>query len=429
MLWTMIAPLRLGLVGLLLFPSVVFAQGSKVTINSDLVLEVNGKKTFPIGFTMPPAPDAKAPGGRPAFEEWRDAGATFFRTGPSNKVQWDEWLPTERKYMDVAAKHGMYTLPWLKELAHIEEGAAKKEEQLRKLVNEFKDHPGLGCWKGDDEPEWGKKPIPPLKKAYDVVKELDPNHPMWIVQAPQGTVDSMRRYAGVLDITGQDVYPISYPPGIHSNLKNTEISLVGDHARLMQDVTLGKQPVWMTLQISWSGVVKEGRTLRMPTFHEQRYMTYHSIVNGSRGIIYFGGHNKEAMPPRDVALGWNWTYWENVLKRVVLEIGDKSPLFPALVAPASEMKVTVKHANVEFTQAKQVEFIVREAGDDVFLIACKRDPGTILVRFDGLPASATEGEVIFEAPRKVKLDGKGTFHDWFAPYEVHVYRFRRANAG
>ena len=44
------------------------------------------------------------------------------------------------------------------------------------------------------------------------------------------------------------------------------------------------------------------------------------------------------------------------------------------------------------------------------------------VEFAGLPASAAKGEVIFEDPRSVEAkDGK--FADWFAPYEVHVYRF------
>jgi NAD(P)-dependent dehydrogenase (short-subunit alcohol dehydrogenase family) len=40
----------------------------------------------------------------------------------------------------------------------------------------------------------------------------------------------------------------------------------------------------MVLQISWSGVLNPGKTLRMPTFPEERFMTYQAIINGARGI-------------------------------------------------------------------------------------------------------------------------------------------------
>ena len=56
-------------------------SGSQVTINHDTVLVIDGKKVFPIGFTMPPPPDGKAPNGRNGIEELRHAGATFLRTG------------------------------------------------------------------------------------------------------------------------------------------------------------------------------------------------------------------------------------------------------------------------------------------------------------------------------------------------------------
>ncbi len=46
-----------------------------MAINQDMVLELEGKKIFPIGFTMPPPPDGRTPEGKHAIEELRDAGA------------------------------------------------------------------------------------------------------------------------------------------------------------------------------------------------------------------------------------------------------------------------------------------------------------------------------------------------------------------
>jgi hypothetical protein len=45
------------------------------------------------------------------------------------------------------------------------------------------------------------------------------------------------------------------------------------------------------------------------------------------------------------------------------------------------------------------------------------------VAFSGLPASAGDGEVLFESPRRVQAKD-GEFTDWFGPFEVHIYRFK-----
>jgi hypothetical protein len=293
---------------------------------------------------------------------------------------------------------------------------------LRTLIERFRDHPGMGAYYPIDEPEWGKHPIEPMVRAYKIIKELDPHHPVWIVQAPRGTVESMRRYHVACDFTGADIYPIGYPPGEHSELPNNDISLVGDHTRIMMDVAQGKLPVWMCLQVAWSGVTKEGRTLRMPTFAQERFMTYQAIINGSRGLVFFGGHVEKALSDEDKKLGWNWTFWRRALRPVFEEIGEKSPLYPALIAPNSKLPV----------KGIDVEFCVREVGDDLFILACKPGGETKEIRFRGLPVDISEGEVLYESPRKVKaevIEEKGQkeaiLTDWFAPYDVHVYRFRR----
>jgi hypothetical protein len=63
--------------------------GSRVAINPDGVLVIDGQKVFPIGFTMPPPPEGKAPNGQEAIAELSDAGATFLRTGAMGGP-WDE---------------------------------------------------------------------------------------------------------------------------------------------------------------------------------------------------------------------------------------------------------------------------------------------------------------------------------------------------
>src|SRR2546422_8996032 len=83
---------------------------TKVIINSDNVLEINGRKVFHIGFDLPPPPEAKAYNGRNGIEELRDAGATFLQTGPGGGESWadDAVLAREQKWQDAAAQSGLH---------------------------------------------------------------------------------------------------------------------------------------------------------------------------------------------------------------------------------------------------------------------------------------------------------------------------------
>ncbi|HEV8606747.1 MAG TPA: hypothetical protein VGQ99_15335 [Tepidisphaeraceae bacterium] len=397
----------------------LFSTGTlaaRCIINEDMVFVIDGKKVFPIGFTMPPPPDGKTPAGKNAIDELHDAGATFLRTGVM-ATNWDEaTFDLQQKWLDAAGRNGMYVVFNLREASSIDPKKPKSEELLRKIIAKFKDHPALACWKGIDEPQWGKHPIEPMVNAYKLIKQLDPDHPLWVNHAPRGEIEDLRPYNITLDITGADIYPIGYPPGTHSLRPNKQMSMVGDYTRLMIDVAENKKPVCMVLQIAWSGVIKEGKTLRFPSFAEERFMTYQSIINGSRGLLYFGGHIGKACTPEDAKLGWNWTFWNRVLRPVIEEIGDKSPLYPALTAPNSKLPIKCT--------GEGMEFLVRETNDSVFILACKREGPTIQAKFTGLPTNFSTAEVLYESPRTVEAKN-GTFTDWFAPFDVHVYSFRK----
>jgi hypothetical protein len=393
------------------------ALANEAKINPDMVLVIDGKPVFPIGFTMPPPPDSTAPNGKNGIAELSDAGATFLRTGVMGKEWSDQAIAEEKAWQDAAAKYGMHCWVFLRELGSIESEAAGKEALLRKVVTSFRGHPGMGVWKGVDEPEWGKHPLPPMIRAREIIRELDPNHPLAATHAPRGTVESLQRYNATADITGADIYPVGYPPGTHSLKTNKNISMVGDYTRTMMEVADGKMPVWMILQIAWSGVIKPEKTLRFPTFAEERFMVYQAIINGARGLMFFGGHLEKGWAASDHAGKWNWTFWNRVLRPVIEEIGSKSLLYPALVAPDSKLPIKA-------SGTPEIEFCVRETGADLFLLACKREGATINAEFSGLPEWAGEGEVLFEATRKV-LAKNGKFKDWFGPFEVHVYRFRK----
>jgi hypothetical protein len=162
-------------------------------------------------------------------------------------------------------------------------------------------------------------------------------------------------------------------------------------------------------------------------------MAYQAIVNGARGLVFFGGDLTAVMRPRDAQLGWNWTFWTLVLKPLLIELSSPS-VRPALVAP------TV--AGVQ-ASAADVELTARDDGTFLYVIAVRRS-GTLTnrVTISGLPhrrngTPISGGEVVFEyaqAPLPPPTDptkqvfrrigvANGSLSDWFGPHDTHVYRF------
>ena len=146
-------------------------------------------------------------------------------------------------------------------------------------------------------------------------------------------------------------------------------------------------------------------------------MIYQATIDGARSLIDFGGNVPGCLGEEDRPYGWNWKFYRRVLEPVLEEFRPQSPLYPALIAPNSSLPVHVEGGS-------GLEFTVREAGDYLYILAAKREGETLQYTFTGLPHGITDGEVLFESPRHVKVED-GKFTDWFGPNEVHVYRFRR----
>jgi hypothetical protein len=386
---------------------------------------------FPIGLSNGPPPNGLA---RVAA-----AGVNVIRIGR------DDWsagglasqIATEKANLDSLHAHGLRGWLWLGELTNLPpEPGSDRERVLARVADGLQGHPALAAYKGEDEPRnpfRGKNWIRPdgLVRGYNRLKQIDADHPLVIIQAPIGTPAQLRPYIPAFDVTGADVYPVSYPPATHTQTANRDISVVGDVTKRMVSVAGGK-PVWMTLQIVWSGVIPSrqapGHVPRYPSLPAQRFMAYQAIVNGASGLMFFGGHLTEIAPPEDAAAGWNWTFWERVLAPVVEELSSPT-IAPALTAPKARASIRTATAGVELA--------ARRAGRFLYVIALRRSGGVSRVRFTGLPAGVSAGEVLFEYEqlplpppitaghqvfRRITVSG-GAFSDWFAAHDVHVYRF------
>ena len=416
---------------------------SIVAIDSAGCLAIDGQNVFPLRLSEAPSVDGKTRDGRDAWAEVASAGANFVRTGLRDwsLPQIDNQILAERARMDAAAAQGMYCWPRLGNAGDLPPAPAGgqpsvKEQLLVKIANGLKTHPALGAYKGVDEPAWGGVPPDGLARARTKLRTIDPDHPVVITQAPLGSGASLVPYRPAFDITGADIYPVAYPPGQHSDLPNKDISVVGYVTKKMVAAAGGK-PIWMTLQIAWSGISPNQQrpdlVPRFPTLQEERFMAYQAIVDRARGLVFFGGQLTQVMRPRDAQLGWNWTFWELVLRPLLVELTSPSVL-PALIAPVAQAAVTASAADIELT--------ARRSGNFLFVIGVRRGGTTSRVTFSGLPpkqggAQLTVGQVMFEyaqdpLPPPIQPDKQqfryvqvqnGGFKDWFGPHDVHVYRF------
>ena len=405
-----------------------------VTVDPTGVLVIGGKKVFPLVLSLPPPAGGKTPEGKDAWKEIKDGGASFVRTGRAdwNAQQIDAQIATEKQLEDAAAAHGLHCWLWLGALPNLPTTAGSPKEQLlEQVVGAFKGHPGLGAYKGIDEPQHSNIGAAGLIRAHTRLRALDPDHPVVIIQAPVGTVAELTPYRRAFDITGADIYPVAYPPGRQTGGPNKDISVVGDVTKKMV-AAAGRKPVWMTLQIAWSGTAtsktRPNSVPRFPSLPEERFMAYQAIASGARGLVFFGGHLTQITRPRDAKAGWNWTFWDLVLRPLLAEL-TSTAVGPALVAPNATATVTAS--------AQDVELVARQDAQFLYVIAVRRGAATTRVTFSGLPGTIGDGQVLFEYTqdplpppigagrqtfRTVGV-ANGSFRDWFGPHDAHVYRF------
>ena len=413
-----------------------------VSVDPTGVLVVDGAKLFPLGVSNPPPLGGKTPEGKDAFGELETSGVSLMRIGRGDwsLAQIDAQLAETTQQLDAAHAHGLFCWLWLGDVPVLSGPDATTNEQLlRKIVPAVKGHPGLGAYKGIDEPHnpFRPGPVDPkgMKKAFDLIRQLDPAHPLVITHEPISSAASLKPYTTACDITGADIYPVSYPPGTHAQTANKDISVVGDITKKLKQVA-GTKPVWMTLQIAWSGVTPTrphpNVVPRFPTLLEERFMAYQAIASGASGLFFFGGHLTQVMRPIDAGTGWNWTFWRLVLKSLLTEL-TSTAVQPALVAPAGP-RVTASSGDVEVATRRSDGFL--------YVIAVRRGGSTTRVTFSGLPRKSDGtpirgGQALFEytqAPlppptdpggqqfRSVAASG-GTFRDWLGPHDARVYRF------
>ena len=389
----------------------VTGPGGAATTSYDSrgVVHVDGEPTFPIALLRPPAPEAWTPWGTNAWDELARHGVTLFAAGPFGADWTDEALVDAARWNEAAAARGVHTWVNLRELARAQP-ETPADARLRQVLETLRDDPGLALWKGADEPWLSRWPPSLLAHAYATQRALDPTRLSLLIQAARGTADDLRPYTAVGDLMNIDVYPVKLKvadPNLHG---------VGRWTSLLREATPSRA-VTTTVGICFSGSFdKAGSGVYVvPSAAQMRYMAYDAIMNGARGLVFFGGSNPRCLEPADAALGWNWTYWSGVLRRLVRELGPRGPINPALVRWEPGPRVR--------SDDWGTQLLSRRVGNEIWIFAARHTRGEKRVTIRGLPRTLGRGWVYREG-RRIDVRA-GALTDTFARWDVHVYRFRK----
>jgi len=370
---------------------------AEVRVREDNILLVNGQPFFPIGMYLPLS--------EPICKELSQAGFNLVLTGNVLSGSANRY-----RLLDLADRYHLKVVEWkyVNIKKNILPGNPEYLQKERERIPSLANHPAfLGCFL--DELLWCGVDYQSVKPYYELLREQDPYHFLWLNHAPRNTVQEIAHHNQSTDITGSDIYPAPEERNLsraHSNLPNKTLSVVGDETRKLIETVEGKKPVWMILQgFGWNDLFQkkdeESKRLgRRPNFPESRFMTYDAIVNGATGVLYFGCTYIE----------YDSQLWKD-LKKIAAELNR---LHPVLVAKSSEDTVKA------YSESIKSKLLQKEYEGQQYIIAVNEAKTAGNVEFKGRNLKGIDKvKVLFEG-RDIKVKDS-EFQDYFPGYGVHIY--------
>jgi hypothetical protein len=232
------------------------------------------------------------PGTDKTFEHAKSIGANYVHLYGLSYDASPTGMETMRQYLDLAQQHGLKVMFDLD--GHRRMAKSNGVDEMRQIVNTFKNHPALGFWYLADEPELNGTTAETTEKYYQMIKSETPDIPVCLLTA---TITSWNGYQSSLDIYSFDIYPVSTEPFPQASIESvTDFNqwalqsgkpvmpclqafnyVFFDAEKLLSKGTLGDP-----------AELKRLAELRYPSEVELRYWNFATLVQGARGAIYFG---------------------------------------------------------------------------------------------------------------------------------------------
>jgi len=314
---------------------------------------------------------------------------------------------TFRMDIDDAYANGLYSL------VSLSNGIWKDLELVEQIILACRDAPGLLVWELEDEPNTrlaGPEGtphvdlpyrIPPedFGPVYELIKRLDPDHPVWLNLA-LGYEKDHRAYRDVADIHSDDVYPVPDYPLTHV-AQNSDAVIAG----------AAGEPGWMYIQMS----MQTQDYVRAPNMQEVRCMTYMAIAHGIVGVIHFAYHAADWWPRESEP-----AYYAQFLD-LTAELRGLAPYFLAKPEPAAiEAEIVEGNAAPSNFGYTALHLSLRKAERGYLLIAVNGFDSPVTARIQ-VPVEGIAPRAAVRSEYRLVDVVDGVIEDTFAPYAVHLY--------
>jgi len=398
---------------------------TRVIFRDDHTFLVDGKPFFPIGLYY-------------AQEEIADPtgnGLAALKAMGFNYIFYNGTNPQE---MERITRAGLYIH------SRPPGSLASQYNLLPAFVEKVRTHVPLLLWEMEDEPTLNKVDFEKTKKGCAILRQLDPDHPILVNHDTYISREDLQRWGSICDIHGFDFYPVPLKQWWYGSLGLPVIRFSGSHSiAVMGQLTAAWQksvpdkPVLPVLQaFSWDPV-KYGKQ-GYPTPDEERYMAYQVVIDGAKGISFYGRplistpSTAVLIPPEiskdparakaDFETGrqLNRWFWEQITP-VIREVAEMAPVFAARDA---DWRPSIAPQDVQWGNAGAVESRVKQLDAAWVVLMVNSAPKGIRadIRLPILP----KGGTVYEWTAGKRFDSRktGAFRSTLTPFAVRVYSNR-----
>ncbi len=273
-------------------------------------------------------------------------------------------------------------------------------ERLKVLVNAVKEHPAFLAWYLADEPK-GAEFCAELKKVYQVLKELDPYHPVIHLDfTAEGCINKREGYA---DLHILDMYPHPLKDGTWQR----SISSVLHSMKLVNEM-VAPYGTWFCPQAFLAGL-SAGKS-RSLTYREIRGLIYGTIIHGATGMMPYkigDPAQKYYQPIRNSGIFVSPDMHLGYLKG----IGPELKALEGMLIEPEKLPIT--------TSTHYIIAMRKKYNNKEYITAVNSMPDTLKCTISGKGMADGSYQVLGENRTITVKNGK--FEDSFEAHTAHIY--------
>ncbi|MCC6422333.1 MAG: carbohydrate binding domain-containing protein [Phycisphaerales bacterium] len=264
-----------------------------------------------------------------------------------------------------------------------------KTDKLTETVNRLKNHPGLLMWDLIDEPDAHRMDPAEVRRGYELVRKLDPNH---IVFVNYCQVPLFDQYAGMSDLASYDYYP----------MPTVGINALHDYNVAIKKANPGKPLISILQTFGNTGA-------GIPTPAQLRAEAYFNICDGMNSFWYYSW--SESIPTS--------SFLDNMpqLQASVRLVNHESIVMEPFLFSSKPVEVKVEGENLKHL-ARDVN-----GKTEVVIVNYGKTP-VDKMRLSIPGKTIRKAEYLLDSGRQPKI-ANGAVIDQLAPFGVGVYRLEQ----